>query len=127
MKYVLALSALLFFCSCEKNTYVDFQIKNMSDTPIYVTGHDLIHNWAIKDTILVGQEKNIASWGKFGKDLNPFSPQGFFGDDLLIVNDLGDTSIKDYKVLNNWQVSIDDQRAVAYHTYILEIGNLDFN
>jgi hypothetical protein len=126
-KIILILSSVFLLVACEKNTYVYFQFKNVSDSPIVVNGHDLVHNWAIQDTILVGEEKNIAMWSKFGKDLTYFSPVDFFGDDLLVVNAQGDTLKKDYKDFNNWQPTIDEDRAVATHNYLFEIQEADFN
>jgi hypothetical protein len=118
---------LLIFSACEKTTSIHFQFKNDSNSPIILNGHDLIHNWAIQDTILVGEEKTISSWSKFGKELSYFSPVDFFGDDFLVINMQGDTLKKDYKDLENWQIVIDEERSVAIHDYLLEMETTDFN
>ena len=118
---------LLIFSACEKTTSIRFQFKNDSNSPIILNGHDLIHNWAIQDTILVGEEKTISSWSKFGKELSYFSPVDFFGDDFLVINMQGDTLKKDYKDLENWQIVIDEERSVAIHDYLLEMETTDFN
>lgn len=126
-KIIPAFGLFIFLLSCEKSTTVRFQIRNISSSPIIVSGHDLIHNWDIQDTILVGEEKNISMWSKFGKELNYFLPVTFFGNDLLVFNFQGDTLKKDYKALENWDVNIDEERNVATHNYILEIKTIDFN
>ena len=118
---------LLIFSACEKTTSIRFQFKNDSNSPIILNGHDLINNWAIQDTILVGEEKTISSWSKFGKELSYFSPVDFFGDDFLVINMQGDTLKKDYKDLENWQIVIDEERSVAIHDYLLEMETTDFN
>ena len=124
---ILSTLLLLIFSACEKTTSIRFQFKNDSNSPIILNGHDLIHNWAIQDTILVGEEKTISSWSKFGKDLSYFSPVDFFGDDFLVINMQGDTLKKDYKDLENWQIVIDEERSVAIHDYLLEMETTDFN
>lgn len=124
---IFVISLFIFLNSCEKTTSIRFQFKNDSNSPIILNGHDLIHNWAIQDTILVGEEKTISSWSKFGKELSYFSPVDFFGDDLLVINMQGDTLKKDYKDLENWQIVIDEERSVAIHDYLLEMETTDFN
>ena len=124
---IFVISLFIFLNSCEKSTSVHFQFKNDSNSPIILNGHDLIHNWAIQDTILVGEEKTISSWSKFGKELTYFSPVDFFGDDFLVINMQGDTLKKDYKDLENWQIVIDEERSVAIHDYLLEMETTDFN
>ncbi len=127
LKLNLVFILFLLLVSCEKSTTVAFKIKNISASPIIVSGHDLIHNWAIQDTILVGEEKQLSMWTKFGKDLNYFLPVTIFGDDLLVLNTQGDTLKKDYKNLDNWHINIDEERTVAIHNYFLEIQTVDFN
>ena len=49
-----------------------------------------------------------------------------FGNDLLIINSNSDTLQKDYKLLSNWQSSVDDERKTVSHDYILVITDADF-
>jgi hypothetical protein len=124
---IFVISLFIFLNSCEKSTSVSFQFKNFSTSSIIISGHDIIHDKVIQDTILVGAEKNVAMWSKLGKDLSYFSPLAIFGDDLLVLNAQGDTLIKDYKNLDNWQIMIDEARTVATHHYLFEIQETDFN
>lgn len=117
---------LLFFSSCEKETYVDYHIDNQSSGIIFVDGSNIIHSSDLDLTLNPNEKKDVASWSKLGKETDFFEPITMFGDDLVITNVSGDTIIKDYKMLSNWTSDVDDKRAVANHEYILVITDSDF-
>ena len=118
--------ALILLSSCEKETYLDYYIDNQSSSVITVDGSDIIHSTDIDQTINPNEKKDVAAWSKRGKQIEFFEPTAMFGNDLIITNALGDTLIKDYKLLSNWTSDVDDQRAVASHEYILVITDADF-
>ena len=68
----------------------------------------------------------ITNWSKRGIQSDLFEPTTMFGNDLLIINSNSDTLQKDYKLLSNWQSSVDDERKTVSHDYILVITDADF-
>lgn len=117
---------LLFLSSCEKETYVDYYIDNQSSSVVTVDGKNIITSNSINKMINPNDKMNIAGWSKLGKQTDFFEPTSMFGNDLVVVNSIGDTLLKDYKLLSNWISDLNDQRAVASHEYILLITDADF-
>ncbi len=127
MRQLLTLIVILFFASsCETATFVDYYIDNQSDSAITVKGTNIIASSEINMTINSNEREDIATWSKLGKETDYFEPTSMFGFDLVITNVLGDTLVKDYKVLSNWTSDIYDHRTSASHEYILVITNVDF-
>lgn len=120
------LFAIIFFSSCEKETYLDYYIDNQSSSFITVDGSDIIHSSDIDQIINPNEKKDVATWSKRGKQTDYFEPTSMFGNDLVITNASGDTLTKDYTLLSNWTADVDDQRAVASHEYVLVITDADF-
>ncbi|MDA9312981.1 hypothetical protein N9Q47_05250, partial [Vicingaceae bacterium] len=120
------LLSILFFSSCEKETYVDYYIENQSSSVITVGGSDIIHSTDIARTINPNEKKNIVTWSKRGIQTDLFEPTAIFGNDLAIANASGDTILKDYKILANWTSDVDDNRNVAEHKYVLVVSDFDF-
>ena len=118
--------AVIFFTSCEKETYIDYYVYNQSSSKISVSGENIIAASDIDKTINPSEKKDIAAWSKRGKQTDYFEPTSMFGNDLVITNAAGDTLTKDYKLLSNWTSEIDDHRAVASHEYVLVITDADF-
>jgi hypothetical protein len=117
---------VIFLCSCEKETYVDYYIDNQSSTIISVDGENIIASSQIDKMIKPSEKKDVTAWSKRGKETDYFEPTSMFGNDLLITNATGDTLTKDYKLLSNWTSDVDDQRALASHEYVLVITDTDF-
>ena len=117
---------VIFLCSCEKETYVDYYIDNQSSTIISVDGENIIASSQIDKMINPSEKKDVAALSKRGKETDYFEPTSMFGNDLLITNATGDTLTKDYKLLSNWTSDVDDQRALASHEYVLVITDTDF-
>ena len=120
------LLSILFFSSCEKETYVDYYIENQSSSVIIVGGSDIIHSTDIARTINPNENRNIATWSKRGIQTDLFEPTAIFGNGLVITNALEDTILKDYKILANWTSDVDDNRNVAEHKYVLVVSDSDF-
>lgn len=120
------LIAIVSLSSCEKETYVKYFIENNSSATIFVDGKDIIHSTDIQVTVAPNESKEITNWSKRGLQTDLFEPMSMFGNDLLVININGDTLKKDYKVLSNWQSSVDDQRKSASHEYTLKITDADF-
>ncbi|MBD77650.1 MAG: hypothetical protein CL840_01760 [Crocinitomicaceae bacterium] len=118
--------AVIFFSSCEKETYLDYYIDNQSSSVITVDGSDIINSTDIDQTINQNEKKDVAAWSKRGKETDYFDPTTMFGNDLVITNASGDTLTKNYKLLSNWTSDVDDQRTVASHEYVLVITDADF-
>ena len=118
--------ALFFLSSCEKETFVRYSVENQSSSFIKIVGSDIIHSFSIDETIEQNVKKDVANWSKLGKETGYFEPTSMFGDSLIITNALGDTLTKDYRLLSNWNSTVDNQRAVANHEYILVISDADF-
>ena len=118
--------AVVFFSSCEKETYVEYYIDNQSSSEITVNGANIIHATDIDQTVNPNEKKDVAVWSKRGKQTDFFEPTTMFGNDLIITNASGDTLTKEYKLLSNWTSDVDDQRAVANHEYVLVITDADF-
>ncbi len=116
----------LFLTSCEKETFIDYYIDNQSSFPVIIDGTDIIHSTSLDQIIAVNEQRRIANWSKRGIQTDLFEPATMFGNDMVIANANGDTLRKDYKVLSNWQSSVDDQRKTASHEYILIITDADF-
>ncbi|NNC95412.1 MAG: hypothetical protein HKN92_07605 [Chitinophagales bacterium] len=116
----------LLFSSCEKETYVDYFIDNQSSGTISFFGSNIIHSTYINNSINSGQKKRVSGWSKRGKETGYFEPVTMFGNDLIITNSIGDTLIRDYKLLSNWSSNVDDQRAIARHEYVFIIIDADF-
>ncbi|RFC55291.1 hypothetical protein [Brumimicrobium aurantiacum] len=117
---------LFGFISCEKETQLDFFIENQSLSTINIEGTNIISSTDIDQTINQKVQKNVATWSKRGKQTDYFEPTAIFGNNLIITNATGDTLIKDYKLLSNWNASVDDQRTIASHEYVLVISDTDF-
>jgi hypothetical protein len=115
-----------FLSSCEKETFIDYYIDNQSSNSISIDGTDIIHSMDINHTISENEKMKITNWSKRGIQTDLFDPTTMFGNDLLIINSNGDTLQKDYKILSNWQSSVDDQRKTASHDYTLVITDADF-
>jgi len=118
--------AVIIICSCETETFVNYEIDNLSTNDINVKGSNIIYSTEIKQTIKSKEISEIASWSKLGKQTNYFEPTSMFGNDLVITNALGDTTIIDYRLLSNWNSDRDINRFVAIHRYVLEIQDSDF-
>lgn len=118
--------AVIFFSSCEKETYIDYYVDNQSSGEIAVRGKNMITSNDIDQHVSPNERKDVAAWSKRGKETDYFEPSSMFGDDLLITNASGDTLIKDYKLLSNWISEVDNRRAVASHEYVLVIRDSDF-
>ena len=116
----------IFLSSCEKETYVNYYLDNQSTSEVVVDGSDIIHSVAVDHTIPVNEKRIITHWSKRGLQTKFFEPTTMFGNDLLITNSSGDTLHKDYKILSNWQSSVDDKRKTASHDYILVVTDADF-
>lgn len=117
---------MIFLCSCEKVTYVDYYIDNQTSSIIEVEGLNIIASSEIEKTINPSEKKDVAAWSKRGKETDYFEPTSMFGNILLITNAAGDSLKKDYKLLSNWTSDISNQRAVASHEYVLIITDADF-
>lgn len=117
---------MIFLCSCEKVTYVDYYIDNQTSSVIEVEGLNIIATSEIEKTINPSEKKDVAAWSKRGKETDYFEPTSMFGNILLITNAAGDSLKKDYKLLSNWTSDISNQRAVASHEYVLIITDADF-
>ena len=115
-----------FLSSCEKETIIDYNIDNQSSTSISIDGTDIIHSVDIDYTISENEKMKITNWSKRGIQSDLFEPTTMFGNDLLIINSNSDTLQKDYKLLSNWQSSVDDERKTVSHDYILVITDADF-
>ena len=120
------LLSILFFSSCEKETYVDYYIENQSSGVITVGGSDIIHSTEIARTINPNENMNIATWSKRGIQTDLFEPTVIFGNSLVITSASGDTILKDYKILENWTSDVDDNRNVAEHKYYFVVKDFDF-
>lgn len=120
------LLSILFFSSCEKETYVDYYIENQSSSVITVSGSDIIHSTEIARTINPNENRNIATWSKRGMQTDLFEPTAIFGNSLVITIASGDTILKDYKILENWTSDVDDNRNVAEHKYFFVVKDSDF-
>lgn len=120
------LLSILFFSSCEKETYVDYYIENQSSSVITVGGSDIIHSTEIARTINPNEDRNIATWSKRGIQTDLFEPTAIFGNSLVITSASGDTILKDYKILENWTSDVDDNRNVAEHKYFFVVKDSDF-
>ena len=120
------LLSILFFSSCEKETYVDYYIENQSSSVINVGGSDIIHSTEIARTINPNEDRNIATWSKRGIQTDLFEPTAIFGNSLVITSASGDTILKDYKILENWTSDVDDNRNVAEHKYFFVVKDSDF-
>lgn len=116
----------IFLSSCEKETYVYYYLDNQSSSEVVVDGYDIIHSVAVDHTIPLNEKRNITHWSKRGLQTEFFEPTIMFGNDLVITNSSGDTLQKDYKILSNWQSSVDDKRKTASHDYILVVTDADF-
>ena len=117
---------VIFLCSCEKGTYVDYYIDNQSSTIISVDGENIIASSQIDKMINPSEKKDVAACSNRGKETDYFEPTSMLGNGLLITNATGDTLTKDYKLLSNWNSYVDDQRALASHEYVLVITDTDF-
>ena len=127
MKKIFFLLAILFaFSSCETETFVDYFIDNQSSSELTITGSNIISATAITSSVSAGEEKEVSSWSKLGKQTDLFEPVTMFGEDLIITNSAGDTLTKDYRVLSNWISDIDNKKSVASHKYTLLITDTDF-
>lgn len=129
MKQFLSLSLIAIvvaFTSCEKMTYVDYYIDNKSSKSLMVNGEDIIHSQPINDTYKPNDKKVVVTWQKRAKETTLYKPTTIFGNNLVIITTEGDTLRKDYRELSNWTSNVDNQRAVASHTYVLTVQDSDF-
>lgn len=123
---ILLMGIAMMSISCEKVTDVKYTIDNQSTSEVQIDGFNVIYSEEIEDSVESGFTKTIATWQKRGKELDFFEPSSMFGDDLVITNGEGDTLIRDYRTLSNWQSNIDDERTVASHHYVLVLSDSDF-
>ena len=116
----------IFISSCETETFVSYEIDNLSTNDIIIQGSNIIYSTEINQTIKSKEISEIASWSKLGKQTNYFEPTSMFGNDLVITNAMGDNTIIDNRLLSNWNSSREIKRSVAIHRYVLEIDDSDF-
>tara|TARA_B110000091_G_C13370025_1_gene291839 strand:- start:13 stop:396 length:384 start_codon:yes stop_codon:yes gene_type:complete len=127
MKKISFLLITLFtLSSCEKETFVDYYIDNQSSTKISVNGTNIISSISVDNEINSNEKKEVSSWSKRGKETDFFEPITMFGQDLIITNVSGDSLIKDYKDISNWNSDVYNERTQVSHEYILVISDSDF-
>lgn len=121
-------------CSCESDTYANYEIQNNCDYNINYSYVDISYDYitydniydTITQTLYAGTKQNIGYFSKRGKQLTVINPTEVIGDYFIITNDKGDTCKLDVKELSSWFITMSNSKSVAEHNYVLEIDSTDF-
>lgn len=121
-------------CSCESDTYANYEIQNNCDYNINYSYVDNSYNYStfdntydtLTETLNPGTNRNIGYFSKRGKQLTVINPTEVIGDYFIITNDNGDTCNLDLKELSSWYITMSSSQYLAEHKYVLEIDSTDF-
>ena len=113
--------------ACEGNTRLEWSLENESSGNVIVI-HDA-SDYDFFDTLHIsaGEARLLGQNDYLGGHSLPFDPFSFI-DTLLIYNDSGQISSKDWEQTLNWQIeSFQDRKMPSQwrHTYLLTIDDGD--
>ncbi len=123
---ILSIVCLGFLVSCQPITNTNFMLQNNSSTTIYATGDIIFHN---QDSANVVQPDNTTILGQYtarGKTLGTIKPTEVLGNDVIIVNEAGDTCTKSYETESQWEYESQSDSRVTTHNYTFIVENDDF-
>ncbi len=126
MKKLLYICFAIALTSCQPYTDFSFIVQNDSSETVIITGENILNNTDSNTIIAPTGSATVGLWSQRGKQLGNINPEEILGNDIIMVNALGDSTTKSYESSEDWDLQVDDNGRYTSQTYTLFLTDDDF-